>query len=173
MLIVHRDNAGCIPALGRSRCASNAPRGRSLWPAAWKRSLPTEPGLPNGPWSQSPPTWRFFRSNPSFPKRLIGACVLTVHDVQHLLLPRNISWAERVFRRAIYPWSLCTGRWFDRCLRVHKTDALQPLRRGQGSGGGSPSRLRAGRFQFADRPGHRFAWPVRVLPGGDLAAREP
>jgi len=41
-----------------------------------------------------------------FPKRLVGRCVLTVVDIQHLLLPHNISWPERLFRRGIYPYSL-------------------------------------------------------------------
>jgi glycosyltransferase involved in cell wall biosynthesis len=41
-----------------------------------------------------------------FPKRVPGRRVLSVGDVQHLFHPENIPLSERLFRRAIYPWSL-------------------------------------------------------------------
>lgn len=41
-----------------------------------------------------------------FPKACAGPMAMTVHDVQHLVLPANISKAERIFRWASYPRSL-------------------------------------------------------------------
>lgn len=41
-----------------------------------------------------------------YPKGLKTPAVLSVHDVQHLILPENIPLADRIFRRMIYPWSL-------------------------------------------------------------------
>ncbi|HSN13709.1 MAG TPA: glycosyltransferase family 1 protein [Anaeromyxobacteraceae bacterium] len=41
-----------------------------------------------------------------FPRRTPGRCLLSVGDVQHLVLPANVPVAERAFRWAIYPWSM-------------------------------------------------------------------
>jgi glycosyltransferase involved in cell wall biosynthesis len=41
-----------------------------------------------------------------FPKRVGVAAVLTVVDVQHLYHPENVAWFDRLFRPAIYPYSL-------------------------------------------------------------------
>jgi glycosyltransferase involved in cell wall biosynthesis len=41
-----------------------------------------------------------------FPKRVGGAVLLTVVDVQHLFHPENIPLSERLFRRATYPPAL-------------------------------------------------------------------
>ncbi len=41
-----------------------------------------------------------------FPKRAPGPAVMTVGDLQHLVLPENIALFERLFRAAIYPYSL-------------------------------------------------------------------
>jgi glycosyltransferase involved in cell wall biosynthesis len=41
-----------------------------------------------------------------FPKMVSAPAVATVGDVQHLASPRSIRFADRVFRRAIYPYSL-------------------------------------------------------------------
>jgi glycosyltransferase involved in cell wall biosynthesis len=41
-----------------------------------------------------------------YPRAVPGAVALTVVDVQHLVFPENIARADRLFRRAIYPWSL-------------------------------------------------------------------
>lgn len=50
-----------------------------------------------------------------FPKAYAGPIAMTVHDVQHLVLPANISKAERLFRWASYPRSLRTA---DRLLAI-------------------------------------------------------
>lgn len=61
------------------------------------------------------PDVAFFPQQSVFPKRIDGPVVLTVVDVQHLSLPHNFSLADRVFRAAIYPYSL---RRADRVLAI-------------------------------------------------------
>jgi glycosyltransferase involved in cell wall biosynthesis len=45
-----------------------------------------------------------------FPKCVAAPAAVTVGDVQHLVAPKNVRLAERVFRRAIYPQSLASAR---------------------------------------------------------------
>jgi glycosyltransferase involved in cell wall biosynthesis len=52
----------------------------------------------------------FFPQFSMFPKAVAAPAVVNVGDVQHLVAPRDIRLAERVFRRAIYPRSLATAR---------------------------------------------------------------
>lgn len=52
----------------------------------------------------------FFPQISIFPKAVAGPAVVMVGDVQHLVQPRNIRVGERVFRRAIYPYSLQAAR---------------------------------------------------------------
>jgi glycosyltransferase involved in cell wall biosynthesis len=54
----------------------------------------------------SDPDVTLFPQQSIFPKRAPGPAVVTVGDVQHLDHPENIPLAERVFRAAIYPYSL-------------------------------------------------------------------
>lgn len=48
----------------------------------------------------------FFPQQSIFPKAVAGPCVMTALDVQHLFFPQYFALFDRVFRRAIYPWSL-------------------------------------------------------------------
>lgn len=41
-----------------------------------------------------------------FPKRVAAPCVMTVGDIQHVFLPKNIGVFDRAFRAAIYDYSL-------------------------------------------------------------------
>jgi len=41
-----------------------------------------------------------------FPKRAAGPCVMTVHDVQHLVMPENFGLFDKAFRAGIYGYSL-------------------------------------------------------------------
>lgn len=50
-----------------------------------------------------------------FPKAFAGRSVLTAHDLQHLFFPQYFALFDRVFRRAIYPYSL---RRADRVIAV-------------------------------------------------------
>jgi glycosyltransferase involved in cell wall biosynthesis len=52
----------------------------------------------------------FFPQISIYPKAVAAPAVVNVGDVQHLVAPRNIRVAERVFRRAIYPRSLAAAR---------------------------------------------------------------
>lgn len=61
------------------------------------------------------PDVAFFPQQSLFPKRVAAPVVLTVVDVQHLSLPQNFSLADRLFRAAIYPYSL---RRADRILAI-------------------------------------------------------
>lgn len=50
-----------------------------------------------------------------YPKRVAGRAVVTVCDLQHLILPENIARADRLFRRMIYPYSLARA---DRIISI-------------------------------------------------------
>ncbi len=61
------------------------------------------------------PDVAFFPQQSIFPRAVECQAVITVHDVQHLLLPSNYSMAERAFRRSIYAYSLARA---DRIIAI-------------------------------------------------------
>lgn len=56
-----------------------------------------------------------FPQQSMFPKRAPARAVVTVGDLQHLHVPENIPLVERLYRRAIYPYSL---RRADRLIAI-------------------------------------------------------
>jgi glycosyltransferase involved in cell wall biosynthesis len=106
ILVTHRDNHEAITVdgalrVGIDRSESQITRARLL--EAW---TPYRARFAERFLASVQPDVVLFPQQSVFPKRVSGRCVLTVVDIQHLLLPQNISWAERLFRRGIYPYSL-------------------------------------------------------------------
>ncbi len=67
----------------------------------------------------------FFPQQSIFPKRVAAPCVLVVHDLYHLLLPRYLSAAQRIFRRRSYAAAISRAERIIAISQVTRRSILQ------------------------------------------------
>lgn len=111
-LVVHRDNAGAVPAAGAQEVVVDADDSRTRRARVLEAFTPYRARFAEKAMERIDPDVAFFPLQSIFPKRVSAPVVLTVVDVQHLFFPRYFSLFGRAFRRRAY------GRSFRRADHI-------------------------------------------------------
>lgn len=106
ILVLTRDNEGQFPRHGEQRVVVDRSDTRLLAARMLEAFTAYRARFAERALAEADADVVLFPQQSIFPKRVSCACVVTVHDLLHLYMPRCISPLDRAFRRGIYPYSL-------------------------------------------------------------------
>jgi glycosyltransferase involved in cell wall biosynthesis len=105
-LLGHQDNARQLRDFGLNLVVLPARDMRVVFARCMEAFTPLRARFVERELSRIEPDVVLFPQQSIFPKRVNCACVLIVHDLQHLYYPRRFSFFDRCFRASIYPFSM-------------------------------------------------------------------
>jgi len=144
-LVAFRDNADAITTPGARTAVVHRNDRQMVASRIGEAFTPYRDRLAEQTLAQLAPDVVLFPQQTIFPKHLSVPAVLTVHDIQHLLFPRNFGWFDRAFRSAVYPRSL---RRADRIISISEFTRRALLERYELP----PDRVRCVHSGFDPRP---------------------
>lgn len=105
-LLVFRDNADACRVDGIEQCVIDRSDRSIVMARVFEAFTPWRDRVVERAINNLKPDAVLFPQQSIYPKRVAAPAVLSVHDLQHLFFPENFGLFDKLFRPAIYPYSL-------------------------------------------------------------------